>query len=85
MWGAWQEVWTATDPPLSFEVRPGWVVQIGAGAIGREVSIFEQPNHGVVHTLETPGMPRLSFRARKIDPDTTGKRRRFLGRKGRTA
>ncbi len=77
-WGVWQEVWTATDPPLTFEVRRGWVVQIGAGAVGREVSIFEQPTPEVLHTVETPGMERLSFRARKIDPDSTGKRMRFL-------
>jgi hypothetical protein len=74
-WGEWEEVWTANDPPLSFEARPGWVVQIGAGLPGHELSIFEQPNHGVVHTLDTPTIKRLCFRARKVDPDTTGKRK----------
>lgn len=79
-WGAWQEVWIAPDPPLSFEVRPGWVVQIGSGPIGREAPIFEEPNHGVIHTFETADMVRLAFRARKVDPDTTGKRKRLRGR-----
>ena len=50
---------------LSIVVRPGWIVQIGIGTVGKEKSVLER-REGVAE-LDTIRKVRYSFRARRVD------------------
>jgi hypothetical protein len=64
VFGPWHEVWTSTEPQPFVKPRPGWVVQIGEGAIWTERPFLELNSSSMV-TLPTEGRTRLAFRARK--------------------
>lgn len=67
IFGPWLELWLLTEPALAVRLRPGWIIEVGKGTIGREKALLllDSP---VVTILPTKGETRLSFRARKSNP-----------------
>jgi hypothetical protein len=62
VFGAWVELWIVRQFDLAVRLRPGWIVQIGEGTVGREIATL-QLDPGQLTPLTTKGKLRLAFRA----------------------
>jgi hypothetical protein len=67
--GPWALLWVATQPDIGVLLRWGWVVQIGEGPEGNETPFLELNSSHLEKALDTKGMKRVCFRAKRAPRD----------------